>query len=63
MLDLVTLRLEQLDEEGATRVLPLARRNAVGDRDDRRLQTASFVFSTSVTSETTMPLSIALAMS
>jgi hypothetical protein len=63
VLDVVPLRLEQPDEERAALVFPVAGGNAVRDRDDRRLQTGSFVFSTSVTSEMDMSLSIAFAMS
>jgi len=63
VLDVVVVGLEQLDEERAALVFPLAGGNAVRDRDDSGLQTGSFVFSTSVTSEMDMSLSIAFAMS
>jgi hypothetical protein len=63
VLYLVVLRLEQLDEERAALVLPFARRDTVGNRDDGGLQSGSFVFSTRATSVTDMPESIAFAMS
>src|SRR4051812_30450907 len=63
VLDVVVLRLEQLDEECATLVLSLARRDAVGHRHDRGLHRGCFVFSTRATSVTDIPESIALAMS
>src|SRR6266568_9577943 len=63
MLDLVLLALEQLHEESTAFVVALPGRNAVRDREDGGLHTGSFVFSTSVTSVTAMPLSIAFAMS
>jgi hypothetical protein len=63
VLDLVVVGLEQLDEERAALVFPLAGGNAVRDGDDRGPQTGSFVFSTSITSEMDMSLSIAFAMS
>jgi hypothetical protein len=63
VLDVVVVGLEQLDEERAALVFPLAGGNAVRDGDDCGLQTGSFVFSTSVTSEMDMSLSIAFAMS
>ena len=55
--------LEQLLEQRAARVLRLTAGDAVGDGEDGGLQTDSFVFSTSRTSATTIPLSIAFAMS
>ena len=56
-------RIEQRDEQLPALVLSLSRRNAVGNRDDAGSQTGSFVFSTSATSDTVIPLSIAFAMS
>jgi hypothetical protein len=63
VLDLEVLLLEQLDEQPAALVVARPGGNAVGDGDDGGLQTASFVFSTSVTSLTDIALSIAFAMS
>jgi hypothetical protein len=63
MLDVVLLTLEQLDEQPAALIVPLASRDAVGDGDDCGLQAGSFVFSTSVTPVTDISLSIAFAMS
>ena len=62
-LDLVTVSDEKLREEVAALVLRLPARDAVGDGEDGRLQTASLVFSTSCTSPITIALSIAFAMS
>ena len=53
--------LVELLELSSARVLALAGRHPVGDREHRRLH--DFVFSTSFTSSTTIPLSIAFAMS
>jgi hypothetical protein len=63
MIDVVALSREEPDEKLAALVLPLAGRDSVGDRQDGGPQTGSFVFSTSATSVTDMPGSIALAMS
>jgi hypothetical protein len=63
MHDIEPLRLEQRDEQLPALVVTLSRRDAVGNRDDAGSQTGSFVFSTSVTSVTFIPLSIAFAMS
>jgi len=60
-LDVVTVSAQQLLERVAAPVLRLAARHAVGDGQHRRFH--SFVFSTSVISLSTMPLSIAFAMS
>ena len=62
--DVVPVGAQELLERGAASVLGFAARDAVGDREDGRPQTGSpFVFSTSVISEITIPLSIAFAMS
>ena len=63
MLDVVALRLEQLDEQPAALVVAFARCDAVRDGHHRRPHAGSFVFSTSVTSEIDISLSIAFAMS
>jgi hypothetical protein len=63
-LDLVALLAQEIREDLAATVLALAGRDAVGDRQDSCSQSrASFVFSRSLTSSTTISLSIALAMS
>ena len=62
-LDREPVCLEQLGERVAALVLTRAVVHPVRDRQHGRLHTASFVFSTSVTSEMTMVLSIAFAMS
>ena len=62
-LDREPVRLEQLGERVAAQVLARAVVHAVRDRQHGRVHTASFVFSTSVTSEMTIVLSIAFAMS
>ena len=54
---------QQLLEQVAARVLALAHVDAVGDRQHRRLHAGSFVFSTSRTSESSIPSSTAFAMS
>jgi hypothetical protein len=61
--DVVAVSFEQLDEQAAALVVALARGDAVGDGEDGRSQTGSFVFSTSATSRMTISLSIAFAMS
>src|SRR5262245_55950016 len=61
--DLETFGDEQLLEQVAARVLASAHVDAVGDRQHGGLHTASLVFSTSRTSESSMPESTALAMS
>jgi hypothetical protein len=63
MVDLVALSREEPDEKLAALVLALAGRDSVRDRQDRGPQTGSFVFSTSATSLTDIPESIAFAMS
>ena len=60
-LDLVALAGEQLREHVAAPVLAHALRDPVRHGEDGGLH--SFVFSTSRTASTTMPLSTALAMS
>ena len=62
-LDLVPLGGEELREELAARVLALARRDAVRDGEDGRLQAGSFVFSSRRTPPTTISPSTAFAMS
>src|SRR5436190_4096466 len=62
-LDLVTLSAEQLRQDVAAAVLPLAGRDTVGDGQDGGLHTASFVFSSKRTSLISISLSIAFAMS
>ena len=62
-LDGEALAREELREQIAAPVLPRAVKDAVGDRQNRAVQIGSFVFSTSRTLRTTMPLSIAFAMS
>ena len=63
-LDLVALLAQELREDRAASVLALAGGDTVGDREDSCSQSrASFVFSRSLTSSTTISLSIALAMS
>ena len=61
--DLEAVGGEELVEQVAARVLPRAHVHAVRDRENGRLHTGSFVFSTSLTSETTIPSSTAFAMS
>ena len=62
--DVVAVAGEELHEQVAAPVLPLALGDAVGDGEDGGSHsTGAFVFSTSCTSPTTMSLSIALAMS
>ena len=63
MLDVELLSFQQLDQKAPALVLPLTRRDAVRDGDDRGPQSGSFVFSTRVTSDTDIPGSIAFAMS
>jgi hypothetical protein len=55
--------VQKLLEGVAAPVLRLAARHAVGDGENRGLQTGSFVFSRRRISVTTIPLSIAFAMS
>ena len=62
-LDLVPVRLEQLRQEVAARILSRTCDDPVRHGQNSRLHASSFVFSTSETSETTICLSIALAMS
>ena len=62
-LDVVPLAAQQLDEQIAAAVLARSVGDAVRDGQHRRLQTVSFVFSTSTTSAIRIPLSIAFAMS
>jgi hypothetical protein len=61
--DVVAVALEQLDQQAAALVVALACGDAVGDGEDGRPQTGSFVFATSATSRITISLSIAFAMS
>src|SRR5439155_6327220 len=61
--DIETLRFEQRHEQLAALVLTLAGRHAVRDGEHTGSQTGSFVFSTSATSVTLIPLSTAFAMS
>src|SRR3954453_15637739 len=60
---LVTVPAEQLFEDVPASVLGLAARDAVGDGQDGRFHTCSFVFSTRWTSPIDIALSIALHMS
>ena len=62
-LDLVAVGLEELDEDVTALVLARAGDDAVRDCQHRRPHTSALVFSTSVMSVTTIPLSIAFAMS
>ena len=62
-LDLVAVRPQELLEGVAASVLRLAPRDTVGDGQHRCPQTSTLVFSISVTSVITIPLSIAFAMS
>jgi hypothetical protein len=62
-LDLVALPLQQRGERIAAPVLAGAGVDTVGDRQDGRLQTGSFVFSTSSTPSILIAGSIAFAMS
>jgi hypothetical protein len=63
MLDAVAVLNQQLDEKLAARVLTFPGCDTVRDRQDRRPQTGSFVFSMSETSLTVISASIAFAMS
>ena len=63
MVDLVTLSRQEPGEKLAALVLALTGRDSVRDRQDGGPQTGSFVFSTSATSLTDIPESIAFAMS
>src|SRR5262249_55222603 len=60
---LVALGFEQLLEQVAARVLARPLGDTVRNGQDRRIHRGSWVFSPSLPSSTTMPLSIALAMS
>ena len=62
-LDLVALAGQQLLEHVAAPVLARPLRDPVGHRQDGGPQTCSFVFSSSRTPSTVIPLSIAFAMS
>ena len=62
-LDLEPLRGQELRQRVATQILPRAVMNAVRDGEHGGLHTGSLVFSTSVTPEIVIALSIALAMS
>ena len=63
MFDVETLCSEQVDEQPAAFVLPRPGGDTIRNRDDGCSQARSLVFSTSVTPEIVIPLSIALAMS